>query len=305
MIREETQVQVENFDTAELEEALNGFRVGEPTSPNEVCVGVALDPIDIVGRLEVVNDRYKHQGYLEEVGCMEMSDCDLLLAIQRDGEELFRSLIPEGRVEEFETHGLRVVTEYGEFYIDKYHWRSIQIVAKSINQEGDLVFLASSRIVLPDGSETGGLPTHDDPSLSIFPNGELEKVGLSMDDINAASVEFSQYARRRGLKGNHMFSALGVLRASFLLSKRLGIKSWIASIDDRVISLLNGTYFRFQLPKVGDTAYYLGSPSTPVLVEMQKALDNASDGDNATEQSRFSSGFIQGQFGDMGWYIGQ
>jgi hypothetical protein len=44
----------------------------------------------------------------------------------------------------------------------------------------------------------------------------------------------------------------------------------------RSFVLLNSSFFKFDLPYIGPSVDYLGSASTPIFIDLEKALDNAS-----------------------------
>ncbi len=66
--------------------------------------------------------------------------------------------------------------------------------------------------------------------------------------------------------------------------------------------MLNGIYFNFGLPKIGPSVRYLGSESTPQIINIEQAIQNADEKVSSRNMARFLRGEndIQG----FEWYTG-
>jgi hypothetical protein len=65
---------------------------------------------------------------------------------------------------------------------------------------------------------------------------------------------------------------------------------------------LNSNFFHFELPQIGPGVLYLGSLSIPVLVNFEKALENAEKHENSKNMAQFIRGNdVEG----FDWYSGK
>lgn len=254
----------------------------------EVVVGIAETAEQKIGRLEVVTDRYKHEGYLADVG-VSYPGLSAEEIVGDEGFVLLKGTLPEELFDEFMRKGLLLVSEEGkQLYVDKYHWQSIQFVAET--QAG---YVGSVRLIL-NSEETDRpvfpLPTLTDPDIVIE-----EKWKEKASKVKA---ELSQFAKQAH---SHPGIAVALLRVASLYSKRNNIEEWVATTDNRVVKLLNGVFFNFNLPKIGPSVDYLGSLSTPIYIDIEEALSFAESYDS----SRATARFIRGEdITGFEWYTG-
>jgi len=254
----------------------------------EVFVGIAETPEQKIGRLGVVTERYKHEGYLQDVG-VAYSDLCAEEIVGDDGFVLLEETLPSELFKEFLGNGLLIVFKDGQqLYIDKYNWQSIPFVAQT--KDG---FVGSVRIILQSGKGDNPefpLPTLTDKDI-VIEDDWREKT----NDIKA---ELSQFAK---LKHTHPGVAVALLRIASIYSKRNNIDSWVATTDNLVVKLLNGVYFNFNLPKMGPSVEYLGSLSTPIFIDIERALLSA----EGYESSKSTAKFIRGEdIPGFEWYTG-
>ncbi|MEI7579138.1 MAG: hypothetical protein WCJ58_03795 [bacterium] len=265
-----------------LEQAI--YTVPETLKDGEIAIGVATSIEDQIGRLGVVTERYNHQGYLANV-----QKCTLPVkpevVLNADGLTSVQQLLSPDLYEAFEKEGLVMEFEGGQsLYVDKYHWNSVPIVAKT--NEG---YVGSARVIVRNGH---GLPTLTDPRIQI--NEEWQ------EKANACPAEFSQFAVK---KGSPPGVSVGILRNAHLYSRDvLGLNAWVATTDNFVVKLLNGSFFHFSIPTIGPSVDYLGSSSTPTYLDFEKSLDNAQQYESSAGIARF----IRGENGVDGfqWYQG-
>ncbi|MBN2016070.1 hypothetical protein JW766_04525 [Candidatus Dojkabacteria bacterium] len=243
----------------------------ESLGEQEVAVGLAETVEQQVGRLSVVTDRYDKQGYLVDVPSYDLeAGADELIT---GGMDYLRGVLDPDIYERFLREGVVFNLKNGvRMYLDKYHWQSVGFVA--VTREG---YVGSARLVFLGEF---GLPTQEDGHIVIDPE--------YAERASGAQAEFSQFAK---LKSTHPGVAVALLRAAYQYSKSVGVEEWLATTDNFVIRLLNGAYFNFALPRIGETVFYLGSDSTPVWIDLEKALDSA----YAKETSRDMSRFIRGE----------
>lgn len=260
------------------------YRLSEYAGINEVSTGLPLNPVQEMARLWVASSRYEAQGYLQDIDTVVVlfSPLDIVTG----SEDLLRERLTEEQYRKFKEKG--VVLRFKEemaLYIDPYHFSSIPIygVIGGVSQ-------GSTRIILP--SQDYGLPTFTDDSIIINPE-HKELVSKSL-------AELSQFAI---VKGAHPGMSGALLRSSVAISKALGINHWIATIDNFVVTHLNGAYFRFALPEIGPASEYLGSKSTPIFVDIDGALDNAENYDSSRAMARFIRGTEIPQ--GFEWYRGK
>lgn len=168
------------------------------------------------------------------------------------------------------------------FYIDKYLWRSVPIVAKDSTG-----YIASARLILADGENS--LPTLTAPEIEIYGNWR--------EEAGKAQAEISQLAK---VKGGHSGAMVAMLRVANLYSQKARIESWIATTDNRVMKLLNGL-MKFNVLQIGVPVRYLGSESTPGLINIEGSLQSIK-----TNGSPELERFLRGERNVQGfeWYKG-
>lgn len=254
----------------------------------EVIVGVATTPEEKIERLEVVTDRYKLQGYLQGVP-FAWVDLDAKEVVEDNGYSLLEQNLEPAVLEKFLKEGLLISFRDSEqLYIDKYHWQSIQFVAR--NEQG---YVGSVRLIMdtPDDQHCKfGLPTLCDKAIEIDEEWR--------EAANKVTAELSQFAK---LKEAPASVTVGLLRAVAQYSKKNNIEEWVATTDNMVVKLLNGIFFNFGLPKIGKSVQYLGSESTPILINIEQSLKNAEEKASSKEMARFIRGEeVKG----FEWYTG-
>lgn len=292
------EVQTKEPDTTRKAFPLLLLEEGTPPSPDfslpdqelprgEYGFGIATTPDETIGRLHVVTQRYSREGYLDEISEVE-TDIPVDLVISDQGLSfLERNLSPE-YFHEFLEHGLLLRFPCGNtLYLDKYHWQSVQFVARG--KEG---IVGSARLILhnPDAELNFPLPTLSDRSISINPE--------HRDKAQSVDAEFSQFAK---LKEAPSVVAIGLLRVAAQFSRWKGIPEWLATTDNVITRLLNSTFFNFGLPKIGPSVEYLGSMSTPIFINIETALQHAEGYDTSRASSNFLSGNNEPGFE---WYHG-
>lgn len=269
----------------EKEFGLQEKEIGE----NEVVFGLATTPEEKIGRLEVVTERYIKEGYLQGIPFAKLnlsagevlSDGGFEVLEEELGEEVFNKFLDEGLLLRFKGNE--------ELYLDKYHWQSAQFVAQT--REG---YVGSVRIIMtepPTMVPTFRLPTLIDENIKINEDW-IEKV-------NEIPAELSQFAKA---KCGPATVAIGLLRIAAQYSRANGIKDWVATTDNKVVRLLNGFIFNFNLPKIGPSVRYLGSESTPVYIGIEESINNAAQKDSSKDMATFLRGAddVKG----FEWYTG-
>lgn len=256
---------------------------------NEVCVGLATTPQEKIGRLAVVTERYIKEEYLQGIPFAGVNlfaeevvdDNGIGLLYDSLNEELFDKFIKEGLLLRFRG---------GEqFYLDKYHWQSIQFVAKT--KEG---YVGSVRLIMANQDlRYFELPTLKEESIQID-NKWKERASI-------VKSELSQFAKQKEPYVPATVS-IGLLRAAAQYSRANNIEEWLATTDNSVVKLLNGYMFNFELPKIGPSVKYMGSESTPVLINIEQAIQNAERKGSSQDIARF----LRGENGVKGfeWYTG-
>lgn len=260
------------------------FQAQEVLRSGDVRVGVAQTVAEQIGRLNVVTSRYKQEGYLSDVKCLRL-EVGVEKIIGHGGDGLLMDYLDEQSLSAFKSVGLLIGFPDGlELYIDKYHWASVPFVAE--DRDG---YIGSARLILKGDSI---LPTLEDVEI-------YERYKQGAETVN---VEFSQFAVERG--SSPLSASVGLLRATVGYSRKvLNEHIWIATTDNRVVNYLNGSYFHFQLPSVGSPVYYLGSESTPILIDINLALDNASLYSKSSNIAKFIRGDLNVEGFD--WYKGE
>lgn len=244
----------------------------EELEPVEIDCHIAECIPDQVGRLEVVTERYEKEGYLDGITSVDLDGVEMSTLLSHEGFNILRSKLSPEENENFLKDGLLVNINSKKIYLDKYNWNSIPFVAKCGEE-----YVGSSRLIIKNGF---GLPTTNDPRIEIS--------GLWRGRADECSVEFSQFAIKKGTSAD---ASVKMLKAAYEYSHAMGIKSWVATTDNFVVRFLNSNYFKFDLPFIGPSVDYLGSASTPVYIDLEKALDNASK----YESSKRIATFIRGE----------
>ncbi len=120
--------------------------------------------------------------------------------------------------------------------------------------------------------------------------------------VNNASYEVSQLAKSPDPEyAADSNITVAVIRGFIAQLQQRGVDYAVAAIDARVKRLLNAPTLNLGLPAIGPTSYYVGSRSTPVLVNVADVIES-SKGAKRKNLSRF---LAQGQ-GVPGyeWYKG-
>jgi len=258
-------------------------------SEGEVSVGLAVTSEEKIGRLEVVAERYIREGYLQGIPFATVN-LEAAQVVEDHGIGLLYDSFDDELFDKFINEGLLLRFRGGEqFYLDKYHWQSAQFVAKT--KDG---YVGSVRLIMhnPDLGHFE-LPTLKEQSIII--NDEWK------DHAKRVESELSQFAI---LKGSHAPAtvSIGLLRVAAQYSRANNIEEWLATTDNSVVKLLNGYMFNFELPKIGPSVRYLGSESTPVLINIEQAIQNAEKKGSSQGIARF----LRGENGIKGfeWYTG-
>jgi hypothetical protein len=229
---------------------------------------------DRIGRLSVLTRKYTEVGYLDGIPEMNLSmPIDVLFDVNGPGllnNELRRS----GKLEGFIDTGIVLHTDEGALYYDKYEPQSIGFVAQDIASQR---YMGSARLILSEGKYQ--LPT-------------LSAESIRIDEpyrciAESAPAEFSQFAKDREA---NRYAVPAMFRAVVQHSLASGIDYWVATSDDNVMRLLNSRIFNFNLPKMGPSAFYLGSSSTPILIEYMNALANGSSKSSSEKMCKFILG---------------
>jgi hypothetical protein len=232
--------------------------------PGPYEFGIASNPEEIVERLKVVTERYSSEEYLDGIQMADVASTPERI-VQQGGYGALLGCLTAEQTDLFHNNGLVLCFPSGEtLFLDKYHWQSIQYIAK---KKGLVV--GSARLIL-EGTDTFPsfpLPTTHDPAIQIAPEW--------MGKAHTIRAEFSHFVKRKGTPST---VPVGILRFASMHSSSIGVDEWLATIDGRVIRLLNGGFFNFCLPKIGPSVRYLGSESTPVYIHIADAISNASRG---------------------------
>ncbi len=282
---------------------LEPYAVVPAESSGEVSAGVAIKFEDQIGRLRVATDRYQAEGYLAGIHTLDIPKehgIEDILAV--NGLQLIQETLSEDQFADFWKHGIVFNTDFGPLYIDRYHWSSIPLVAKTLSPSGEQMYIGSARIIFRGDDSCISLPIFDDPTIHIYDDNRLQEEGVDPSDIRNIRAEFSQFAKAERLRDIHRFAGNTILRVSYFISKLIGLDAWLATTDNRVVKVLNGLYV-FNLPKIGDTVDYMGSQSQPVLIVLDAALNNAENSEHANDNSREIARFIRGEE-TPDWYRG-
>lgn len=244
----------------------------DTSSETETICCEALTIADQIGRLEVVTERYNIEGYLAGISTVEVNDVPTEQLLSKGGLEILRGRLTPEQEKEFLQEGILVQHNGRSLYIDKYHFNSVPFVVK----QGD-AYIGSARLIIKDGY---GLPTINDPRIEIS--------NMWKERVQDCQAEFSQFAVR---KGAPMDTSVKLLRAAYDYSRDNNLVGWLATTDNKVVRLLNSSFFQFDLPNIGPSVDYLGSLSTPVYIDFEKALTNA----EKYESSQKIAAFIRGK----------
>jgi len=228
-----------------------------PIPPGEVHVGVATTIADKIGQLTVLTETYNTRNYLDLIQRTKINNTINNL-LGNDGLTIIQQELPSKLYDEFIKNGLLLKTSDSPnfLFFDKYYWSSIPFIAK--NESG---YIGSARLIIRD---TYGLPTTNDARITILP-----KYTCYGNELQA---ELSQLAVKKKSKNG---ISLGLLKSAYQYSKKNNISAWLATIDNHVLKIFNGTYMNFNLPKIGPSINYLGSTSTPIIIDLDTALINA------------------------------
>ena len=257
---------------------------------NEICVGLATTPEEKIGRLGVVTDRYIREGYLQGIPFAKV-DLEARDVVEENGIGLLYDSLSEDLFDKFIKEGLLLRFSGGEqLYLDKYHWQSAQFVAKT--RAG---YVGSVRIIMYD----------EGSKLNLFKLPTLVEQDINIDSewkekANTVKAELSQFAK---IKEPYVPAtvSIGLLRIAAQYSRANNIDEWVATTDNSVVKLLNGFMFNFDLPKIGPSVKYLGSESTPVLINIEQAIGNAEKKGSSEDIARFLRGDdVKG----FEWYTG-
>ena len=218
-----------------------------------------------IARYVLVTQKYAQKGYLEAVEKIQINDKieNLLLA---GNKNLINELV---KCNDLTSEGKLISDGFMEIFFDKYHWSSTCFVASD-----GLNALGSARLITKDSR---GLPTFDDPGISIFDEYKF----LYQEDC----VEFSQFVVKDGMC-THI--SVGLLKLAYQYSMSvMRIKKWVATIDNSVLKFLNSRFFNFDLMAIGPCAYYLGSECTPVIIDLDCAIENSAKHESSRQIAEY------------------
>lgn len=257
-------------------------------SEGEVSVGLAVTSEEKIGRLEVVTDRYIREGYLQGIPFARV-DLKAEDVVQENGLGLLYDALDEGLFEKFINEGLLLRFSGGQqLYLDKYHWQSAQFVAKT--SQG---YVGSVRLIMD----------HKDSEINMYKLPTLTDKKIQIEEewrekVSHVTAELSQFAK---LKEAPATVSVALLRIAAQYSRANKIEEWLATTDNLVVRLLNGYYFNFGLPKIGPSVRYLGSESTPVLINIEESIKNAETKGSSEGMAKFLRGEdVKG----FEWYTG-
>lgn len=236
----------------------------EISSNNKYSIKKVTTIEEHISRYLLVTQKYAQKGYLDGIEKNPVS---------KKIEDLFSNReIDLIIIDSLSMEGKLISDGVKEIYLDKYHSSSICFLAKD-----NVDVYGSARLIMQNSQ---GLPTINDPAIQIF------------DDYryvyNEDCAEFSQFVVKDG-KSTHI--SIGLLKIAFQYSTTmLNIHKWVATIDNSVLRFLNSRFFNFDLAAIGPRVYYLGSECTPVLIDLNRALDNS----RRLESSRKIAEYILG-----------
>lgn len=172
----------------------------------------------------------------------------------------------------------------GGLYVDKYEPISIPIVSKIGNE------VAASFRLIPNLADVG-LPINNEREIIIEPEWQ--------EKIKDIPFELSQLAKS-GKFAKDPRPTLAVIKTYMGIADRINVHQSAAVIDEGVIRLLNGPYLGFNLPKIGPTVDYLGSPSTPVFIDIDDVRENSRSNGHSDLADFLSGKSVKG----FEWYKG-
>lgn len=201
-------------------------------------------------RLKLVTAIYDQHGYLNDIVKIEYPEEELYRLLEKPLESARQVLSPE-----FSQEGIVIETEKGDLvYLDPYNWFSYPLTYK--NKNGQVS--ASARLIRKTNEFS--LPTLKIPLYDYKATRE-------------AQLELSQLAVNPNLS-NDPYSILHLFRHGYAKTKELKLPPfWLATIDNRVLQYFRRKY-GFKLPNIGPTQNYLGSDSTPIIIDITKELED-------------------------------
>lgn len=261
------------------------YQLQEVLNEGDVTVGVANTMEEQIGRLQVLTQKYQERNYLDDIHSLTLQ-IDAPSIIGKNGLQTLQELLSPDQYDLFRKDGLMLTfSDNKTLYIDKYHWSSIPFVAKTLGNR----FVGSARLIIDEDNGLG-LPTLHDDRISIDHEWQTQ--------AQNCKVEFSQFATIMATK-----PSIALLRAAYKYSKDvLGTTEWLATTDNMVVRLLNGTYFHFNIPKIGPSVNYLGSESTPVYINCERSIENAGNNPQSSAIAQFLDGCED--VGGFEWYQG-
>lgn len=257
--------------------------------------GLATTPKQQLDRLIVATQRYLDEGYLKDLGEAVSIEGMLPESLFDMSLDQFSSSLSEADRARFMHDGVMVRIADLELYVDKWLFEDTIPIVGYEKKDGKVVPTGSVRLILPKRGRD--IPLFDNQSIAIDPE--------QLDSATLSQAELSQLAIVQGATRG-MASAL--LRKAVEVGRKLNMLTWAAVIDGKevqddngdkklsgVLGLLNGSAYAFGLPSIGPSVYHVGSDTTPVLIDVDKALDNAETGERKTASSVKSSQFIRGK----------
>ena len=244
---------------------------------NDILIGICHSAESQINRLELVTNIYLKQGYFQDIPSIAI-DGNAEELIDHRGFTFIKNKLSVSQFELFLKTGLLFRTSCQKhLYLDKYFWQSINFFARSKEGCAGSLRLIMSKPICDDALFT--LPTKSNMELQVFSEW--------LQRISEVNVELSQFAKE---KAAPTATVVALLRAAAQFSLSNSIFDWIATTDNRVLRLLNGYYFNFQLPAIGPSTYYLGSESTPILINIENSLQCAASKESSKEIARYIRG---------------
>ena len=243
----------------------------------DVLIGICDNNEMEKGRLEVVTNIYKNQGYLKDIPNYFLKN-DINKLIQNNGFDFIKELLSPDQFISFLHDGmLFFLPDKKQYYIDKFFWQSINFYAKT-NQ----CFVGSLRLIL--SNQIYSHAVFDLPTKSTF---DLNMDSEFSQRIMRVKAELSQLAKEKFSPSNTM---VALLRAAVQYSFSNSINEWIAITDNKVLRLLNSNYFNFGLPIIDNSIYYLGSESSPILIDIEASLKSAANKKSSQDVAKYIRG---------------
>lgn len=257
--------------------------------------GLAFGAQQQVDRLRVATLRYTREGYLNDLGQpVDMVGLEPTTMIEMGLEEFSSQLTQEQR-DRFLKDGIIVNVEGGhELYVDKWLFEDTIPIVGYEKVDGLIVPTGSLRLILPRRGRD--IPLFDNDEIAIYP-----------EFITDASLSMAELSHLAVMPESSRLMASALLRKAVEIGKRLDLMVWGAVIDGKeiedekgrkrmtgVLGLMNGSAYSFGLPMIGPTVYHVGSDTTPVLIDVERALSNAESGEKSSKHSYQSAQFIRG-----------